>query len=190
MKLIKTIIVLCAFSVSSVYAVDPELADITCEQLGENLELTDEALARFKDLRGTCEGVYEVDGALYTKSKAVIRNTRGGKVRLYLPATDKTVEVTPDSSMRVLIGNRKFRPRDLNRGDEISIYLSVDKFTQERLDEIALSAEDYAAKRLVFTPVAEVAALPTTASPLPLFAVLSALLLAAGLLMRVTRRQA
>jgi hypothetical protein len=162
MKYIQTLIVACVFSASSAFAVDPQPADITCDQLGDSFELTEEAKARFADLKGTCEGVYEIDGHLFTKSKAVIRSKSSRRVRLYLPATDHTFEVTPDPSGRVWVGGRKMRVRDLGRGDEISIYLSVDAFANERVEEIAFATEDSSSETIVVHPVEEVQALPTT----------------------------
>jgi len=182
--LIRTAIVASVFGASSAFAVDPQLADITCEQLGEKYELTAEAEERFADLRGSCEGVYEVDGHLYTRTQAIIRSKRGGKFRLYLPATDHTFEITPDPSGRVWVGSRKMRVRDLSRGDELGIYISVDKFAQEKLDEIAFVTPDGYTAPLVTTNAEEVAALPTTASPLPLLALLSAFMIGAGLMLR------
>jgi hypothetical protein len=54
------------------------------------------------------------------------------------------------------------RVRSLNRGDEIGIYLSVDKFAQERVTEVAFATEDEHIEAIVVAPVEEVAALPTT----------------------------
>jgi len=162
MKLIKTIVVACAFSAVSAYAVDPVKSDITCAELGDKYEATAEAKERFADLAGSCEGVYEVDGALYVRSKMVVRSRRGNTVRLYVPATDHTFEVTADEDSRVWIGGRKMRVRSLNRGDEIGIYLSVDKFATERVTEVAFATEDDHVEAIVVAPVEEVEALPTT----------------------------
>lgn len=162
MKLIKTIVVACAFSAVSAYAVDPVLSETTCAQLGEKYEVTAEAKERFADLAGSCQGVYEVDGALYVRAEATIRNVRGNKVRMYVPATDHTFEVMAKEDGRVWIGNRKIRPRDLNKGDEIGIYLSVDKFATERVTEVAFATEDDAVEAIVVAPVEEIEALPTT----------------------------
>ena len=162
MKLIKTIVVACAFSAVSAYAVDPVKSETTCAQLGETYEATAEAKERFADLAGSCEGVYEIDGALYVRTQATIRNRRGNTVRLYLPATDHTFEVTADDNGRVWIGGRKMRVRSLNRGDEIGIYLSVDKFANERVTEVAFATEDEHVEAIVVAPVEEVEALPTT----------------------------
>lgn len=162
MKFVKTMVVLCAFSATAAYAVDPQRSETTCEQLGEKYEVTAEAEARFADLKGSCEGVYEVDGALYVRSEATIRSIRGSKVRLYVPATDHTFEVTADSSQRIHVGGRKMRIRDMSRGDEIGIYMSVDKFALEKVDEIAFATEDSSVEEIVVAPVVEVEALPTT----------------------------
>lgn len=162
MKFVKSLIVLCAFGATAAYAVDPQLSDVTCEQLGEQFELTAEAKERFADLKGSCEGVYTVDGALYARAGAVVRTVRGRTVRLYVPATDHTFEVTADPSGRVHVGSRKMRVRDLQRGDEIGIYISVDRFANERVTEIALATEDSSAEEIVTVEVVEVAALPTT----------------------------
>jgi hypothetical protein len=162
MKLIKTLVVACAFSAVSAYAVDPVRSETTCDQLGDKYEATAEAKERFSDLAGACEGVYDIDGKLYVRSQAVIRQVRGSKVRLYLPATDHTFEVKAQSDGRVWVGGRKMRVRDMSRGDEIGIYLSVDKFAEEKVDEIAFVAPEESAEEIVVVEVEEVAALPTT----------------------------
>lgn len=164
MKLIKTLVVACAFSAVSAYAVDPVKLDITCEEVGENKSVTAEAKERFADLAGTCEGIYEINGAQYARAAAVVRQVRGSKVRLYLPATDHTFQVTADSDGRVWIGNRKVRARDLQRGDEIGIYLSIDRFMEDNVTEITMVTEDTHEEEVVTVEIeeVEVEALPTT----------------------------
>ena len=162
MKLIKTLVVACAFSAVSAYAVDPVKTDMTCEQLSEKYAVTAEAEERFADLVGTCEGVYEINGAMYARAEAVVRSVRGRTVRLYLPATDHTFQVTAEPNGRVWIGSQKIRVRELSGGDRIGIYLSVDKFTEEKVDEIALVTADEVEVEIVTVTVEEVEALPTT----------------------------
>lgn len=189
MRIIKYLIAAGVLIALPAYAVDPELA-MSCDEAREQYEMTPEAAARFADLQGTCEGIYRINGALYARSQAVVRSASSRRVRLYLPASDRTIEATPDSSMRVNIGARKVRVRDLNRGDEIGIYLSLDAFTQGKVDEIAFATEDSSPDSIAVAPVEDVAALPTTASPLPALALLSGLLLVAGFFMRGLRRSA
>jgi len=166
MKLIKTLVVACAFSAVSAYAVDPVRSEMTCDQLSEKYAFTEEAKERFADLAGTCEGVYEIDGHLYARAEATIRNIRGRVVRLYLPATDRTFQLTAEADGRVWVGGQKMRLSDMGRGDRIGIYVSVDKFAEERVDEITFVTADEGADEVevevVTVTVEEVEALPTT----------------------------
>ena len=162
MKFIKTLVVASAFCAVSAYAVEPVRSEVTCAELADKYEVTAEARERFADLAGSCEGVYDINGSLYARSQAVVRQQWGNKVRLYLPATDHTFEVEAESDGRVLVGNRKMRVRDLSRGDTIGIYLSVDKFAEEKVDEIAFATEDEHVEEIMVAPVQEVEALPTT----------------------------
>jgi hypothetical protein len=148
---------------------------------------TEEALARFPNLIGACEAVVERDGQLYGKFRAVVRRASGRSVTLYLPATDHTFTVEPQPDARVLIGNRKVRPRDLQRGDEISINLAAQAFSTPDIDEVTLVTE---AELMVEHPAAPAAALPATASPLPLALLASLALLGLGSGLRLRQRRA
>ena len=148
---------------------------------------TPEAMERFPDLKGACEGIVERDGELYGLFRATVRRVSGNNVTLYLPATDHTFRVRPDSSQRVLIDGKKTRPRDLVRGQEIRIYLAVSEFARPDVQEIALVTESDV---LVEIEVETVRMLPATASNLPLIALAGFILLAAGLLLRWYRLRA
>ena len=165
MKLIKTLVVACAFSAVSAYAVDPVKLDVTCADISEKYAVTAEAKERFADLEGTCEGIYDINGHEYARASAIVRQVRVSKGRLYLPATDHIFDVTAGPDGRVWIGDRKVSARDLQRGDEIGIYLSVEKFTEEKVTEIAMVTEDSHEEEAVTVEVVEieeVEALPTT----------------------------
>jgi len=173
----------------SAYAVNPKRVG-NCADYADRYQATQETRDRFYQLEGSCEGVYDIDGVLYARAEMVVRSNRAGTVRLYLPAADKTIELKPDMNRRVYVGGRKVRVRDLNKGAKVGLYLSLDKFFEPRLTEIAFAAEDEAPEQVYVEPVQEVAALPTTASPLPAVALLSVLLLAAGLFSRRLGRAA
>jgi hypothetical protein len=102
---------------------------------------TEEARERFPDLAGACEGVVERDGELYGLFRAEVRRVHGGRVTLHVPATDHTFTVKPDPAMRVKIGNRMVRPRDLMPKDEIRIYLSASEFSKPDVEDIAFITE-------------------------------------------------
>lgn len=143
---------------------------------------TTEAQRRFADLEGACEAIVERNGALYAKTTAIVRQVTAGSVRLYLPATDKTFTVRPGNNTYVLIGDQKVPARDLTRGQEIRIYISVDEFAKPAVQEIAMATET---QEIVIQPVEEVVvALPTTASPLPALGLAGGLLLLSAAFVR------
>ena len=145
---------------------------------------TAEALQRFPDLVGACEAVVDHNGELYGRFSAVVRRAGNRTVTLYLPATDHTFKVDTKSDARVLIGNQKVRPRDLQRGQQIQIYLSARQFSRPDIEEVALVSDS---EMIIEHPVAQVAALPTTASPWPAVTLLSLALLGTGAIARRRR---
>jgi hypothetical protein len=145
---------------------------------------TNEALERFPDLAGACEGIVDRDGELYAKFPAIVRRASGSGVTLYLPSTNHTFRATPDSSHRVLVDGRKTRARDLVRGQEIRIYLAVNEFAKPDIQEVAFVTEE---DIIVGIKVERVAALPTTASAVPMAAAVGVFLLGFGLMMRRRR---
>lgn len=134
---------------------------MTCDEVITKLnrEATEAGKARFADLEGSCMGVVERDGELFMHTKMVIRRVRGNTVTIYLPATDRTFDVETTSTSRVKVGNNRVRIRDLNSGQELNIYVSVDEFTQPIIDEVHFETET---EELVVAPAVVVAALPTT----------------------------
>jgi hypothetical protein len=154
---------------------------LTCD----DFRPTPEALERFPDLQGACEEVVERNGELYAKFVAVVRRARNQSVTLYLPATDHTFTVTPDSSARVLLGGRRARVGDLTRGQEIRIYLATSEFAKPDIEEVALVSEE---AMLMVLPVVETPTLPTTASLWPALGVAGAASLGLGLWLRRARR--
>jgi hypothetical protein len=149
---------------------------------------TPEAEERFPDLRGACEEVVERDGELFAKFVAVVRRASNRSVTLYLPATDHTFTVNPDSAARVLLGGQRARVGDLVRGQEIRIYLATSEFAKPDIEEVALVTEE---ALLIVQPVVEpsVAALPTTASLLPAIGFGGGLLFLAGISVRRLRHR-
>lgn len=102
MKLVQILVAaLLALQVSLVNA--QEMSELTCDDFNP----TPEALARFPDLVGACEGIVEREGELFAKFVAVVRRATNSSTTLYLPATDHTFTVTPDSDARVLLDGRK-----------------------------------------------------------------------------------
>jgi hypothetical protein len=166
MKLVKMILVTSALLGTQAFAADPVYV-MNCGDLVTklNLEATAAAKERFRDLKGSCLGVVDRNGALYMHTKMVVRRVSGSSVTLYVPANDSTIVVKPDASMRVDIAGQKIRPRDLARGQELDLYVSVDRFTQAipagepMINEILMPTET---EELAPAPAEEEVALPTT----------------------------
>jgi len=154
-KSITSVLFVLAFLSSPTWAQEMTETALSCQDFNP----TQEALQRFPDLVGACEAVVDRNGELYGRFSAVVRRAGNRTVTLYLPVTDHTFKVDPKSDARVLIGSRKVRPRDLQRGQEIQIYLSARQFSRPDIQEVALVTES---EVVIDHPVEEVAVLPTT----------------------------
>lgn len=178
MRAIPLVLILTLFAATNATA--QEMTALSCN----DFRPTDEAIERFPDLLGACEGIVERNGELYGLFRADVRRVWGNNVTLHLPATGKTFTARPDSSMRVLIDGKKTRARDLTAGQEIRIYLSVSEFSKPDIEEVAWVTEEDVVVSLV---VEDAPALPTTASPWPMIGAAGLFLLGAGYLMRRRR---
>lgn len=165
-------------------AIEASPSELSCD----DFEFTPEAAERFADLRGACEAIVELDGHTYGRFTAVVRRAWAGGVTLNLKATDRTFTARPGPELRVLVGNERVRPRDLVRGQEISIYLSTDQFGRPNIEEVALVQEEVTATIPVSVPVEPVRALPTTASSIPAVALAGLASLILGGLLWTRRR--
>jgi hypothetical protein len=125
---------------------------------------TEAAKERFPDLIGACEAVVERNGELYGKFTAIVRRASSRSVTLFIPAVDRTFSIEPQPDARVEIGGRKYRPRELTRGQEIRIYLAASEFAEPDIDEVAFVTEE---ELIIEHTVMPIEALPTTASLWP-----------------------
>jgi hypothetical protein len=136
---------------------------MTCDEVITklNLEATAAAKERFADLKGSCLGVVDRDGDLYMHTQVVVRRSSAQRVTLYLPATDRTFDVTPDSGQRIPIAGRNVRVASLARGQELNIYISIDQFMQPIIEEVAFEPVEEV-DIIVVVPAVIAPALPTT----------------------------
>jgi hypothetical protein len=111
--------------------------ELTCADFKPSAE----TLERFPELQSACLSVVDSNGALYARFQAVIRRSGGRGVVLYIPAVDRTVSIEPKQGARVNIAGRRYRPQELDPGQEIDIYLSVAKFADPVIDEVAFVTE-------------------------------------------------
>lgn len=175
---IKYLLLLAALGAANASAQDATA--LTCD----DFRPTEEARERFPNLAGACEGIVEVKGELYAKFTAKVRNVWGNNLTLFLPATGKIFTTRPDSALRVLVGDKKVRPSELARGQDIHIYLSVSEFAKPDIEEVAFVTEEDV---VIDVTIEEVEALPKTASPWPAIFAAGLFLLGAGYLLRRRR---
>jgi hypothetical protein len=159
-----------------------QVSELACE----DFKPSPAAMERFPDLLGACEAIVERNGELYGKFTAIVRRASFSSATLYLPATDHTFKVSPESSTRVLIGNEKVRVRDLQRGQEIHIYLAASEFGKPDIEEVVLLSDQ---NILVATATEPAPMLPKTASLLPTVGLAGLLLLAVAFVLRRQRLQ-
>lgn len=139
MKLITSIVI--AFApFAGAQAAEQTLTELSCS----DFRPTEEAVERYQDLRGACEGIVDRDGELYAKFAATVRHvSAGGKsIHFYLPATNHTFTVQPEPESRVWVGDKMVGARDLHAGQEIRIYLAVNELARPDIDEIAFVTDD------------------------------------------------
>ena len=180
----------------SLLAAAPAQAQLTCD----DIDFTGPQSANFSqaDMRAACLGVVERDGRNFAKFTAELQRIAGTTVYAKFKRADGSLsdtykfDVPPDA--RVTVEGRKYRYRDLGQGAEVSLYVPDDRW------EIHVpESDDFATATTVAvaTPALHdeddaddmVAALPKTASPLPLIGLMGGLLTSLGVLLYGVRRR-
>ena len=150
---------------------------VTCQ----NAQYDSEVVDRFPNIAKACSDIVSKGGEDYAVVKARLdRVDPSGRVQVRVKHPDgsysKQVSIRPRPELRVLVDGKPARVSDLAPNQEITAYVKV------RAPEMALApveGETYA-----FTPIEEpqqqMAALPATASFLPLFGLLGGMSLLLG----------
>jgi LPXTG-motif cell wall-anchored protein len=155
-----------------------------------DIVFTDDITSQFPDAEDACLGVVTRDGREFARFEARITRVRGSEIEAEFKLPDGTwgepVAFTAPSDARASVAGRSLRYREMARGQELNIYLPPDRWA------IAVQTADTefeaapAISRVALTEPTqevareEVARLPSTGSPLPLLALLGALLTALG----------
>lgn len=151
-----------------------------------DLEWSDQVLELNPDIAQTCETVYEKDGKLFAKARIEVVRVRGNNLTFRTIHTDGTRgdsrSVTLDPDFRATIAGREYRARELNRGQELNVYLPQDRFALHVEDEDGPGDDDV-------LDIEEAVAMPETASPLFLFGALGGAFLALGGVFTAVRRR-
>ncbi len=188
MKMTKIITLLSALPLLAIGMPATAQTDLTCDDITFEYELT----SRFPNIGDACQGVVEVDGERFAKMSVEIVRTRnnGATFKFKMPdgSYGPTQSADLDPSWRAEINGRSYRIRELQRGQELNIYLPSDRWEAH----VATNMTGYFA---VYYPVAMEedsgggASLPSTASFMPMFGLLGGAALFSAFLMRVFRRR-
>lgn len=143
-------------------------------------------------LGDACQDVVEVDGERFAKMSVEIIRTSSNRATFKFKMPDGSYgpiqSADLDPSWRAEIEGRSYRLRELGAGQELNIYLPSDRWEAH----VATNMTGYFA---VYYPVAmeedagRGAALPSTASFMPMFGLLGGAALFSAFLMRVFRRR-
>lgn len=165
-------------------AQDPAMrAAVTCADLNWSAQV----LAANPDIEQTCRGVYEKDGKLYAEADVEVVRVRGSTITfrpLYVDGSKgESRKITVAPAWRATIGGREYRASELERGQQLQVYLPEDRFA------LALQDDDGPSENEIIIIEDEVISMPSTASPLFVIGLSGlALLVFAGALRWMRRR--
>ena len=157
-----------------------------------DLDFSPEILNVLPQANDACLAVVEVEGQLYAEFKAEIVRNRGATTRARFQRADGSwtpvYEMTPDKSRMVQIQGRNYRLRDMQRGQQLNIFLPPDRFEVHVADDDDVTTVPVTVVTLAVIEVQE-EELPTTAGPLPLIGMLGGLFVALGGGLALIRRR-
>ena len=162
--------------------------DLTCADINFTAEIT----SRYADAPKACIGVVEANGKRYAKMNVELVRTRANNATFRFVHPDGTygpthrAELGPD--WRAEINGRSYRISQLQRGQELSIYLPSDRWEADVRApmEVFVVYRRYA---LYEDDDTAMASLPSTASPLMTIGAMGGAFLLTAFFMRVRRRR-
>ncbi len=172
-----------ALASGSVLAQEKMMSDtVSCADLNWSASV----LSKYPDIGQSCAAVYEKDGKLYAQVPIEVVRTRGNTITFHTVHTDgsrgPSNSVTMDPSFRANIAGRSYRVSDLNRGQNLNVYVPEDRFALIVEDEDGPDLEDAVA-------IETATVMPTTASPLFLIGLAGGALVALGGVFGAIRRR-
>jgi LPXTG-motif cell wall-anchored protein len=157
------------------------------------IEWSEEALARYPTIASACQGVEERNGKTYVKFEGTVkRNVKKGEQLVVNFKDGGEVTLDPPDDLQLNVDGKRVPLASLRRGDALNFYIAEDRFAAQFPETETVTA------RLIVVPIASpeqveseerMAALPSTASPLPLVALGGLLSLGLGGLLTLYRRR-
>lgn len=182
MSLRKLAVVGCALATFSMGQQALAQDELACGDIEWSAMVTDQ----YPSIADACDAVVEKNGSLYARIQVELQRVRGRTLTFKILNNDGTsggsYTQQVGMSWRAKIGGNSYRPSELNRGQELNVYMPHDRWVVIHEDDDG--PDDADAMELVAAPQ-----LPATASPLPLIGLMGGLLLALGSGLGAIRRR-
>jgi LPXTG-motif cell wall-anchored protein len=177
---------------AALLAMTPTTAqELSCEEL----EFDEAILEEFPRAQEYCMDVAEREGKPYAHFIAEVERVRGNTVSVRFKTPDgelgEAVAFTPPSDFRVQIDGRGYTVRQLERGQELDVWVPEDRWhlaTHDTAEDLE-TATELAAFEIEEPETSERTTLPATASPWPTLALLGGGLMLLAAALRLRRRR-
>ncbi len=159
-------VVLCVLSIGASAADKPSFTG-TGKTCGD-ITWQPDVLTRFPNIGAVCQGIVERDGKLYARFDGVVQRRSGSALYIRflggekVPGGDHAVLIDPPEDMVIQTSKGKFRVRDAQRGQDLTLFIPSDRFVVNVGEEIA-AAEQTPIEDVV--PMTEPAPPPEAAPP-------------------------
>jgi hypothetical protein len=184
-----TCLVVCA-SAAAQTKVDRSFTAVSKDCSG--IQWSEQAVDTYPTIASACQGVEERNGKTYVKFQGKVkRNVNRGEQLVVNFKDGGEVTLSPPAETHLYVNGKRTPVADLQRGDDLNFYIAEDRLAAH------FPETETATARLVIVPIVvreveseeRMAALPSTASPLPLVALGGFLTLGLGGLLTLYRRR-
>jgi len=149
-----------------------------------------EALATYPTIASACQGVLEKNGKRYVKFEAKVKSVKEKGQRLVMDFKDGgEMTLTPGPEVVLSVDGKKTPISSLSRGDVLRFYVAEDRFAAQFPEVETANARYVIVPIVVPDHTQQLAALPHTAGPLPLLALMGSFSLGLGGLLSLSRRR-
>ena len=158
-----------------------------------DITFTGPVASQFPEARNSCLEMVTRNGQQFAHFKGEIVGVSGGEVRARFKQPNgqysQTYAFRPDPATRINISGTRYRFSELQRGQELDVYLPPDRweFNVPETENFAAAAPAEVYRITTITRASPT--LPRTASSVPLVGLLSVALLALGTALTLVRRR-
>ena len=139
--------ILAVFSYASSWAAESQPAFTGAGATCGELVWQPSVLERFPNIGVVCQSVVERDGKLYAQFKGVVQRRSGSNLYIRfaggenVPGGDRAVKINPPNDMTFRVGNRSYKVKDAQPGQDLSIYIPGDRFAVNLGEEFVVAQQ-------------------------------------------------